>query len=525
MNKQYILALDQGTTGSRAFLFDARGSVAAGDYKEFPQYFPKPGWVEHDADEIWASCVAVIKGVLAKSRVSPQAITAIGITNQRETTVLWDRKTGKPVHRAIVWQCRRTADICQALKAKGLEKLFREKTGLVIDAYFSGTKIRWLLDHVPGLRRRAAQGEICFGTIDSWLIWKLTGGASHATDLTNASRTLIFNIRTKKWDNELLEILQIPAAILPAVQNSGSIFGYTKEAKNSGTQSGCAGGTGLDLSLPAGIPIAAVLGDQQAALYGQGCYEAGTVKNTYGTGCFIVLNTGKKLIFSRKGLLSTLASDDKGKPVYALEGSVFIAGAVVQWLRDQLGVIKTSAQTEAMVRGLKDTHGVYFVPAFVGLGAPYWDSEARGVICGLTRGASVKHIVRAALESMAYQTKDVFDIMRKEFNAGNRHACSLRVDGGACKNDFLMQFQADILGCRITRPQMIDSTAQGAAYLAGVTIGWWNGQKDLAKLRQTERTFVPEMSAARRVELYTGWQEAVDKARAGHKSQSHKVTR
>ncbi|MBI3617604.1 MAG: glycerol kinase GlpK, partial [Candidatus Omnitrophica bacterium] len=327
MNKQYILALDQGTTGLRAFLFDAKGSAVASDYEEFPQYFPKPGWVEHDADGIWASCVAVIKGVLAKSRVSSQEIAAIGITNQRETTVLWDRKTGKPVHRAIVWQCRRTADICQALKAKGLEKLFREKTGLVIDAYFSGTKIRWLLDHVPGLRRRAAKGEIRFGTIDSWLIWRLTGGASHATDLTNASRTLIFNIRSKKWDAQLLKILKIPAAILPRVQNSGSVFGHTKNIK----------GTGRGLSLPSGIPITAVLGDQQAALYGQGCYEAGTVKNTYGTGCFIVLNTGKKLIFSRKGLLSTLASDDKGKPVYALEGSVFIAGAVVQWLRDQLG--------------------------------------------------------------------------------------------------------------------------------------------------------------------------------------------
>jgi glycerol kinase len=523
---QYILALDQGTTGSRAFLFDARGSVVASDYKEFPQYFPKPGWVEHDADEIWASCVAVIKGVLTKSRVSPAQIAAIGITNQRETTVLWDRKTGKPVHRAIVWQCRRTADFCQGLRAKGLEKLFREKTGLVIDAYFSGTKIRWLLDHIPGLRLRAEKGQICFGTIDSWLIWKLTGGTSHVTDLTNASRTLIFNIRSKKWDPQLLKILKIPSAILPRVQNSGSVFGQTKQSKNpcrpigplcqrlpkGGEQSG----------LSEGIPIAADLGDQQAALYGQGCYEPGTVKNTYGTGCFIVLNTGKKLIFSRKGLLSTLASDDKGKPVYALEGSVFVAGAVVQWLRDQLGVIKKSSETGTMIRGLKDTHGVYFVPAFVGLGAPYWDSEARGMICGLTRGANSRHIVRAALESMAYQTKDVFDLMQKE---SGRRIKTLNVDGGACKNDFLMQFQSDILGCRIVRPRVIESTAQGAAYLAGVTIGWWNGPKDLAKLRKTERTFVPKMSAARRDEFYAGWQQAVDKARTGRKSQSHKVTR
>ena len=512
--RNYILALDQGTTGSRAFLFDGQGRAVASDYKEFPQYFPKPGWVEHDADEIWASCVVVIKGVLRKSRVSPTAIAAIGVTNQRETTVLWDRKTGKPVHRAIVWQCRRTADLCQGLRAKGFEKLFRAKTGLVIDAYFSGTKIRWLLDHVPGLRRRAEKGQICFGTIDSWLIWKLTGGASHVTDLTNASRTLVFNIRSKKWDPRLLEILKIPAAILPRAQNPGSIFGCTKARKNSGTQSGS--------WLPAGIPIAAVLGDQQAALYGQGCYAPGTVKNTYGTGCFIVFNTGKKLISSKKGLLSTLASDDKGKPVYALEGSVFIAGAVVQWLRDQLGVINTSAQTGKMVRGLKDTHGVYFVPAFVGLGAPYWDSEARGLIYGLTRGANVKHIVRAALESMAYQTKDVFDLMQEESGTRIR---ALNVDGGACQNDFLMQFQADILGCRITRPKTIESTAQGAAYLAGVTIGLWQGKKDLAKLRQTERIFVPKISAARRAELYAGWQQAVDKARTGHKPQRHHVTR
>mgnify|MGYP001572960467 CR=1 FL=1 len=505
MNKQYILALDQGTTGSRAFLFDARGRVVASAYQEFPQYFPKPGWVEHDAEEIWASCVAVIKGVLKKSRVSARQIAAIGITNQRETTVLWDRKTGKPIHRAIVWQCRRTAEICRGVSRYA--PTFRRKTGLVLDPYFSGTKIRWLLDHVPGLRQRAAKGEICFGTIDSWLIWKLTGGKSHATDLTNASRTLIFNIRTKSWDKELLGILKIPAAILPKVQDSGSVFGHTK---NSGRQSGCAGGTGLDLSLPAGIPIAAVLGDQQAALYGQGCYEAGTVKNTYGTGCFLVLNTGKKLIFSKKGLLSTLASDDKGKPVYALEGSVFIAGAVVQWLRDQLGVIKDSGQTEKFIQGTRDTHGVYFVPAFVGLGAPYWDSDARGLICGLTRGANSRHIVRAALESMAYQTKDVFDLMQKE---SGRRIKALNVDGGACRNDFLMQFQADILGCRITRPKMIESTAQGAAYLAGVTIGWWSGKKDLAKLRQTERTFVPKMSAGRRDELYAGWQQAVRRCR------------
>jgi glycerol kinase len=350
------------------------------------------------------------------------------------------------------------------------------------------------LDNVSGLRRRAAAGQIAFGTIDSWLIWKLTGGKSHVTDMTNASRTLIFNIRSKKWDTQLLKILKIHSAILPRVQKSGSIFGRTKNVAG----------------LPAGIAVAADLGDQQAALYGQGCYDPGTVKNTYGTGCFIVLNTGKKLIFSKKGLLSTLASDDKGKPVYALEGSVFIAGAVVQWLRDQLGVVKKSSDTERLIRGIKDTHGVYFVPAFVGLGAPYWDSEARGAICGLTRGANVKHIVRAALESMAYQTKDVFDLMQKE---SGRKIRALNVDGGACKNDFLMQFQADVLGCRITRPKMIDSTAQGAAYLAGVTIGLWQGKKDLSRLRKTERIFIAKMSAARRNALYAGWKKAVNATR------------
>lgn len=500
MHKRYILALDQGTTGSRAFLFDDKGAVAAGDYKEITQYFPKPGWVEHDAEEIWQFCVDVIRGVLRKSKISPSAITAIGITNQRETTVIWDRKTSKPVHRAIVWQCRRTADICRGLRAKGLEGLFRKKTGLVLDPYFSGTKVKWLLDNVRGLRRRAQKGEICFGTIDSWLIWKLTGGQSHATDMTNASRTLLFNIRTKTWDKDLLKILNIPAAILPRVQNSGSIFGHT--SKNAGAQE-C-------VPLPAGIPITAVLGDQQAALYGQGCYAPGTVKNTYGTGCFIVLNTGKKLILSKKGLLATIASDERGRPVYAMEGSIFIAGAVVQWLRDQLGVIKRSSDTEKMIKGITDTHGVYFVPALVGLGAPYWDSGARGVICGLTRGAGRKHIVRAALESMAYQTKDVFDLMREE--SGTR-INTMNVDGGASRNDFLMQFQADILNCRITRPKTIESTAQGAAHLAGVTIGLWNAKRDLAKPRQAERTFAPRMSAARRHELYAGWQEAVRRAR------------
>jgi glycerol kinase len=488
MKRQFILAIDQGTTGSRAFLFDQKGQIVNSDYKEFKQYFPKPGWVEHDAQEIWKSCTDVIKGVLRKSRISAKQIAAIGITNQRETTVLWDRKTSKPLARAIVWQCRRTADICQKLSRHS--PTFQKKTGLVLDPYFSGTKIKWLLDNVKGLRKRAQNGEVCFGTIDSWLIWKLTGGNSHVTDMTNASRTLVFNIRTFRWDPELLKMLHIPGAILPRIQNSGSVFGHTVK-----------GGFGL----PAGIPITAVLGDQQAALYGQGCYDAGTVKNTYGTGCFIVLNTGKKLIHSRKGLLSTIASDINGKPIYAMEGSIFVAGAVVQWLRDQLGIIKNSSDTAKMIKGLKDTGGVYFVPAFTGLGAPYWNAQARGMISGLTRGTHTGHITRAALESIAYQTKDVFDIMKNELGKDIR---SLKVDGGACQNNFLMQFQADLLGCAIVRPKIVESTALGAARLAGITVGLWK-KKDLARLYRTERVFKPKMNSRKREELYKGWMAAV----------------
>lgn len=499
MNKKYILALDQGTTGSRAFLFDQKGCIVQSSYKEFKQYFPKPGWVEHDAEEIWRSCVDVMKGVIRKSGISSKNIAAVGITNQRETTVLWDRKTGKPVARAIVWQCRRTADICQRLKRHSA--LFRRKTGLVLDPYFSGTKVQWLLDNVKGLRQRAQKGNICFGTIDSWLIWKLTDGKSHVTDMTNASRTLVFNIRTLKWDKQLARILRIPSSVLPRVQNSGSIFGYT------------VGATGRS-PLPAGIPIASVLGDQQAALYGQGCYDPGTVKNTYGTGCFVVLNTGKKLILSKRGLLSTVASDAMGEPIYAMEGSIFIAGAVIQWLRDQIGFVRKSSETEQVIRGLKDTGGVYFVPAFTGLGAPYWNAQARGMICGMTRGTDKRHITRAALESIAYQTKDVFDILIKEFNVGARRAVPLRVDGGACQNDFLMQFQADILGCKIIRPKIVESTAFGAAQLAGVTVGLWRGKKDLHKLHKAGRTFIPAMNYKERKTLYTGWVSAVEQTQS-----------
>jgi len=496
MNKQFILAIDQGTTGSRAFLFDHNGQIVNSDYKEFKQYFPRPGWVEHDADEIWKSCTDVIKGALRKSRVSAKQIAAIGITNQRETTVMWDRKTSKPVARAIVWQCRRTTEMCQKLAP--YSSVFRNKTGLVVDPYFSGTKIKWLLDNVKGLRQRVQKGTVCFGTIDSWLIWKLTSGKAHVTDMTNASRTLIFNIRTFQWDKELLKILKIPQSVLPDVQNSGSIFGKTANAKSG---------------LPMGIPIASVLGDQQAALYGQGCYKSGTAKNTYGTGCFLVLNTGHKLILSKRGLLSTVASDVNGKPVYAMEGSIFIAGAVVQWLRDQIGIVKESSDTEKLIKGLKDTGGVYFVPAFTGLGAPYWDARARGVICGLTRGTSARHITRAALESIAYQTKDVFDIMKEELKAhgGTAVLRSLRVDGGACQNNFLMQFQADMLGCTIVRPKIIDSTALGAAQLAGVTIGLWK-KKDIEQLHKAQRVFKSKMAHGERIKLYDGWMNAVQKS-------------
>lgn len=495
MLKKYILAIDQGTTGTRAFVFDGKqGKSLASDYQEFRQYFPRPGWVEHDAEEIWQSCVKVIRGVLKKANISGRQIAAIGITNQRETTVLWDRETSKPISRAIVWQCRRSVDICTSLKKKGLEPIFQRKTGLLLDPYFSGTKIKWCLDHLPGMRQRALKGKICFGTIDSWLIWKLTGGKSHVTDVTNASRTLIFNIRDLSWDKEILGILGIPLDMLASVQNSGSVFGQTTTVA----------------SLPAGIPIAAVLGDQQAALYGQGCYAQGTIKNTYGTGCFIVLNTGKKLLSSKGGLLTTLASDDQGNPVYALEGSIFIAGAVVQWLRDQLNFIQKSSEIEEAVQGIKNTGGVYFVPAFTGLGAPYWDPQARGLITGLTRGTNRQHIMRAALESIAYQTKDVFDLMKSELRKKIRE---LRVDGGACRNNFLMQFQADILGCRVIRPKVTESTVQGVAHLAGVTVGLWHNKKDLMRLHAVDRVFIPQMSREERKRLYQGWRKAVEKAR------------
>lgn len=489
--RRYLLAIDQGTTGSRALIFDADGKVVANAYQEFRQYFPKPGWVEHNAEEIWQSCVSVIGRAVIESRVPPSRIAAIGITNQRETTVLWDKKTSRPVHHAIVWQCRRTTELCHRLKKQ--EPLIHQRTGLVLDPYFSGTKIRWLLDHVPGLRRRAGQGRLAFGTIDSWLLWKLTGGRVHATDYTNASRTLLLNIHTRRWDERLLKLFKIPKKILPEVRKSGSIFGTTQKIAG----------------LPAGIPIAAIMGDQQAALYGQGCFKAGTSKNTYGTGCFIMLNTGKKCVLSRRGLLTTLACDFKGNPVYALEGSVFIAGAVVQWLRDGLKAVPSSSETERAIQGLKDAHGVYVVPAFVGLGAPYWMSEARGLITGITRGVTMAHIIRASLESIAYQTRDVFDVMKTEFGHNIKE---LKVDGGASKNNFLMQFQADMLREKIVRPQMVELTAQGAAQLAGVTVGLWRSPEELKRQYKVDRRFLPLLNPAKTELLYHGWLKAVKQA-------------
>jgi glycerol kinase len=486
-NNRYILAIDQGTTGSRCFVFDANGNIRSSAYQEFTQYFPKPGWVEHDANQIWRSIESVVNKAIKSAKINPEDILAIGITNQRETTVLWDRQTHRPMAKAIVWQDRRTSETCAKLKKH--EPMIRKITGLVMDPYFSATKIAWLLDHHKGLRSLAQKGRLAFGTIDSWLIFKLTGGQSHVTDMTNASRTLIYDIVRKQWSLKLLKFFKIPQGILPQVLSSGSVFGRTISIAG----------------LPAGIPIMAVMGDQQAALYGQGCFNPGTIKNTYGTGCFMVLNLGKKIRLSSQGLLTTLACDIQGQPVYALEGSVFIAGAVIQWLRDQLKIVTKASLTEQMIKGLKDNGGVYFVPAFVGLGAPYWNSQARGIITGLTRGTNAKHIIRAAIESMAYQTKDVFDLMQKESGFKIR---SLAVDGGACQNNFLMQFQADLLSASINRPKRIDSTVAGVAYLAGIRSGLWN-KNNLIRMHQAERLFKPQMNQSTVKKLYKGWQKAV----------------
>ncbi|MDZ7960525.1 MAG: glycerol kinase GlpK [Aulosira sp. DedQUE10] len=490
---KYILAFDQGTTSSRSIIFNRDGDMLTLAQKEFTQIFPQPGWVEHDADEIWSSQIGVANEALARIGIKASDIAAIGITNQRETTIVWDRKTGKPIHNAIVWQDRRTAADCDELKAAGHETIFQQKTGLVIDAYFSATKVKWLLDRVPYAREKAERGELAFGTVDSWLMWKLTQGELHITDVTNACRTLLFNIHTQQWDDELLSILNIPRSLLPEVRSSSEVYGYTSE--------GIFGSR---------IPIAGIAGDQQAATFGQASLQSGMAKNTYGTGCFILLNTGNQPMQSHHKLLTTIAWRINGRTDYALEGSVFIAGAVVQWLRDGLEIIKHSEDVEALAGNVPDTAGVYFVPAFVGLGAPYWDSYARGTITGITRGSTSAHIARAALESIAYQTSDVIDAMRQD---SQLHLSELRVDGGASRNNLLMQFQADILGVPVVRPKITETTALGAAYLAGLAIGYWESEAEIVHQWQADQWFEPKISDDHRLTLLDSWHQAIAQTR------------
>ena len=485
----FILSIDAGTTGITVVILDKRASICKKYYSEFTQYYPQSGWVEHDAEEIWTVTSNLIQS--AFKEYPPSNCAAIGITNQRETTLIWDRETGKPIHKAIVWQCRRTQEICTNLKNAGYEKLFKGKTGLVIDSYFSGTKIQWLLDHVDGARGKSESGKLAFGTIDSWLLWKLTGGSIHATDFTNASRTMIFNIETKKWDEELLQILTIPSTLLPDVKNSSGEFGKTDKQL-----------------FGEAIPITGVAGDQQAALYGQGCFEKGTSKCTYGTGCFLLTNTGDEQIISTSGLLTTMACNAEGKPIYALEGSVFIGGAVIQWLRDELQILSHASESEKMALAVEDSNGVIIVPAFTGLGAPYWDMNARGIITGISRGVNRNHIVRAALEGIAFQVHDLLDSISKDLD-GNISV--LQVDGGAVANNFLMQFQADILQIKIDRPKNIESTALGAGMLAGLGVGFWKNPAELKAVRETDQIFIPTMSDDKRTELLSNWKLAIRK--------------
>jgi glycerol kinase len=487
--QQYILALDQGTTSSRAILFDRLGGIVSVAQKEFTQYFPQSGWVEHDAGEIWSTQIGVAAEAITKAGIRTEQVAAIGITNQRETTVVWHRETGRPLCPAIVWQDRRTADYCDRLKAEGRAAMIQEKTGLVIDAYFSATKLRWILDHVPEARRMAQAGELCFGTIDSWLLWKLTGGQVHATDVSNASRTMLFNIHTLRWDEELLALFDVPAGILPEVRSSSEVYGHTQQILTASS-----------------IPIAGIAGDQQAALFGQMCISPGMVKNTYGTGCFMLMHTGVEAVKSRHALLSTVAWQIDGVTHYALEGSVFIAGAVVQWLRDGLQLIRSADEIEALAMQADSTEGVYIVPAFAGLGAPYWNQQARGVITGISRGTGRPQLARAALESIAYQTMDVLEAM--EADSGIRIA-ELRVDGGATVNNFLMQFQSDVLGCAVVRPQTPETTALGAAYLAGLAVGYWENIDAIRGQWQAERRFEPTADAADVAVLRHGWKQAV----------------
>lgn len=488
--KKAILSLDQGTTSSRAILFDRAGKILASAQKKFRQIYPQPGWVEHDPKEIWATQIEVARDVLVKAGLTPQAVAGIGITNQRETTVIWERGTGQPIHNAIVWQCRRTSPECDRLKQEGWEDAVRSKTGLVIDPYFSGTKVKWILDHVEGARERAKRGELCFGTIDSFLIYQLTGGRVHATDYSNTSRTMLYNIHVKCWDQDILNELGVPEAMLPEVRDSSGDFGSTRPELFNGVS----------------IPITGVAGDQQAALFGQACFEQGMVKNTYGTGCFIVMNTGKTPVSSKQGLLTSLAWGLDGKITYALEGSIFIAGAALQWLRDELKIIDHAEDSEVLSRSIQDTGGVYLVPAFVGLGAPYWDMYARGTLVGLTRGSGRAQITRAALESIAYQTRDVLDVMKQDSGIS---IPSLRVDGGAVGNRFLMQFQADILNISVETPEIQETTALGAAFLSGLTVGFWQSMDEISQIRKVKEDFQPSMDASQRDVLYAGWERAV----------------
>ena len=486
----YILALDQGTTSSRTIVFDQAGSVVASAQKEFRQIFPKPGWVEHDANEIWATQLATAQDVLKRAGLSASDIAAIGITNQRETTVVWDRATGVPIHHAIVWQDRRTAARCDQLKARGLTATIKRKTGLVVDAYFSGTKLEWILKNVPGARAKAKAGSLAFGTIDTWLVWNLTGGRVHVTDPSNASRTMLFNL-TGDWDNELLKMLAVPRSVLPEVRSSSEVYGYTTLLGGS-------------------IPIAGIAGDQQAALFGQACTRPGMVKNTYGTGCFMLMNTGTKPTASKNNLLTTVAWRIGNRTEYALEGSIFIAGAVVQWLRDGLGIIKSSSEVEALAAQVTDPEGVYLVPAFAGLGAPHWDQYARGLVAGVTRGTTAAHIARAALEGIAFQVSDVLRAMEADAKIKLKE---LRVDGGASANNLLMQFQSNLLSVPVVRPKVTETTALGAAYLAGLAVGYWKDQKQIAAQWQVDRRFTPSMKAVDRKRLETGWRKALERAR------------
>lgn len=486
---KYVMALDAGTTSNRCILFNEKGEMCSVAQKEFTQYFPQPGWVEHDANEIWQTQLSVARAAMNKIGAKAEDIAAIGITNQRETTIVWDKKTGQPVYHAIVWQCRRTADYAESLKEKGFVDCFRKKTGLVIDPYFSGTKLRWILENVPGARERAEKGELLFGTVDSWLIFKLTKGKVHVTDYSNASRTMLFNINTLEWDEDILKELNIPREMLPEAKPSSCVYGESDPEFFGGP-----------------IKIAGAAGDQQAALFGQTCFTAGEAKNTYGTGCFMLMNTGDKPIFSKNGLLTTIAWGLDGKVSYALEGSVYVAGAAIQWLRDELRVIDTSPDSEYFATQVKDTNGCYVVPAFTGLGAPYWDPYARGVITGLTRGVNKYHLIRATLESLAFQTNDVLHAM--ELDSGI-HLSALKVDGGACKNNFLMQFQSDIIGAPVRRPECVETTAMGASYLAGLAVGYWKNKEDVMKNWEIDRTFEPEMTEEQRKEEIKGWDKAV----------------